>query len=186
MSNENDYYMKKHFFVTLGGYTQYKIDKICQAYPEAGPNDVGSYPVFAFLRAAMKWYENSSSDTQDQTVETQLKKERVIKERIQNQTKLGKLIPKEDAKIRMLRTLGDVGIKIKYAIKESSVSSVGIQDPRIIEAIMIDKHNQAIKKLEESCRLVEWEHEQITTVEKTLLQNQEKLVNFKEDNEEDE
>jgi hypothetical protein len=170
---QKDYYLPRQSFITVGGITQYEFENLTREYECCRATEEG-VPVLGMVRALnldrRKLLEITGGKDATSAAETyDLQHERVLKERILNQTKLGLLIPKEEAKNRARKGLQSVMHAIKYSMKLAAPRLDGITDLREKEAILVDSYNDAIKVLEEEVQLLSWEDDGNTTLLRTRL-----------------
>lgn len=89
-------------------------------------------------------------------LDAQKKYEEVAKLRIVNQERMGKLIPRERARTRVLTLLSAFAQKLRYTIKNTAAQVVGMNDARAVENIMTQNYNNVIEMLEAEARILTW------------------------------
>jgi hypothetical protein len=151
-------------FTTIGGFTAPDFTKVVVA-SGAEQNEDGNYPIFKILEYVNQLRKNMSTrgrtgainPEDEDDVGRELKREQVLKARIDNQEKLKQLIPVPAAKRRMQTTLQAVANKIRYAIKQSAPSVAICNNPRDCENILIQNYNGAIELLSSELTVQSWE-----------------------------
>ena len=129
-----DYRVPRKYLRELAGIPEATLRNLISNNPEIAANESG-YPVFGVMRALNKALQNQEIEIDGETLdlEKNAKYEKMLKDRITNQTKMGLLIPKEAAKKRIMKAFEAVARKIKYSIKFVSPHLIGIQSKKIIE-----------------------------------------------------
>lgn len=162
----DDFYFIKKVISEMSGIQKHHLDYLVETHGCANGNETG-FPVFGIMRALYtEWmrYKNiigsargANSDDDELKMDFLLKKEKVQKERILNQTKLGLMIPKEEASNRVRGSLKAVMNTIKSSIKTIAPYLVNIPESRDVETIIAKHWNKCIAELEAKSKVVEWE-----------------------------
>jgi hypothetical protein len=155
--NVEEIYLPHAYFIKLGGFNAPTFTVLCKQHG-ISPTDEG-YPVFTVLKALRaRAYQKGRNSTDDaDNLERELKKEKIIGERIKNQKQLRMLIPIEEAKERIRTTFLAVANMLRYAIKKSSPQVALCSSVRDCENILIEAYNSAIKKLKADSKIQTWE-----------------------------
>jgi hypothetical protein len=160
-------YAPPKFFTTIGGFSSADFAKT-MGQAQIMINADGEYPVFKVMeyinelrkrfnikRRGFATTDGATEESED--VSSELKKEQILKVRIENQEKLKQLIPVPAARKRVQTTLQAVANKIRYAIKQSAPLVAICQDARDCENILIQNYNGAIELLSAEAIDQSWE-----------------------------
>jgi len=155
-----DWRLPRKYFTEQGGISEATTRSLIRDNPELAADESG-YPVFGIIRALNKKLQSQKIDINGEEVDLDRdsKYEKMMKDRINNQIKMGLLIPKEAAKQRMLNTLGAFARKVKYSIKHVAPKLVGIQSKKIIEEQLINNYNDAVNFLRQEAKDMRWEED---------------------------
>lgn len=93
------------------------------------------------------------------SVDTELKKKKIIGEDIKNKIRLRQYIKKERAEERCVRILTAAMTRIRYAVKKAAPVLVGIPSAQDAEDVMGQKFQEALQFLEEEANNKEWANE---------------------------
>ena len=164
------------FMITVGGLTQYNLEKLGRKYEYARQTDEG-YPVGGMLKALLSEATIMSDmmgtkigdDVQTIKIELELKKENVLSKKINNQAKLGLLIPKEEASERVKHLLIALISLIKNAIKNAAPRLINIGEKRDIETILTEEHNDGVELLRKEAKVISWDQDGSTELLATTL-----------------
>jgi hypothetical protein len=150
-------YAPRLLFTELGGFTSTDLSAFLQR------NGISAHaegiPIFRTIAALNAERKKKQFGSASQDVDAELKKEKILKERIANQERLRVLIPNARAKERMRDTLQRVQNMVRYAIKQAAPRVAACIVVRDCENILIETYNAAIDELEQSSTLMDWEDE---------------------------
>lgn len=152
-------------FTELSNLPAHTMENLARKYPLRADNNAG-YWVMATIKAlneeklrletAFGLENGVNMSAEDMNLEHELKQERIQKERITNQTKLGLLIEKDEATTRVKNSLRAFMATAKLIIKSTPPKIIGMTDARDIEAVMTNLWNEAIRELEKKSQVIEW------------------------------
>jgi hypothetical protein len=169
MSTE-EIHIPRKYFIERGGFTQPDLTTFLKRN-DITCNSDGFYPVMRIVEALNSERKKKRFDSDgDDDLEIELKREKIQKERIINQQRLGRLIERDRAKERVRIAFSAVANKIRYSIKLVTpklvqyvwaVKNSEIQEPsaREIEALLSNEYNGAIELLYSEVNNVTWEQD---------------------------
>ena len=187
-TERQEYFFPVAMFRGLTGMTTKEFENLNSTYPETRPNAEGM-PIFATIKAlnserrilasSMGVEQSAIGGNMDVLgVESQLQEERVLKEKILNQTKLGILISKKQAENRIKTVLKTVMSMLKNAIREVSIK---LGEPRIVEAILTDAWNTIFAEVEKHAKILSWDDDGETNLSRTrqlILQDDPEFMKY--------
>ena len=179
---EQEYFFDKYYLRKMIGIIPSHFDLLIKNHPECRETPEG-YPLFAMLSAFYKAFVqlhhvNSKMGDEDVSkLQLNMQREKLTKERIHNQTKLGMLILKEEAMERVLRFVQAINSTIKNSIQITATDLVNqtFANKREAEIFLTEKYNKAINFLEENAELLEWEQDGSIYLTGTRLKKLEQL-----------
>ena len=178
-AERREYYFPLTLVKYQAGMTQLELEGIFNRYPDTRLGD-GGVPLFALLRALNAERRALSSScgidtsvigasSDELQYERKLSEEKLLKEKILNQTKLGILIPKKQAENRIKVLLKTIMSMLKNTIKEVSPRlAVGIE-PRTVEAILTDAWNSIVNELKKSAKILSWDEDGAINLQRTKM-----------------
>lgn len=153
--NKEEMYCTRTHLMQMAGFTSTDLTDFLRRN-EVEASDEG-YPIFAIMNSLNK--ERKKGRWGENELDSQLKFERIQKERIVNQQRLGQLMPRELVKERVRITFQAVANKIRYAIKSVSPRLVGVPNARDVENFLTQSYNNALEDLERESKNVSWEQD---------------------------
>jgi hypothetical protein len=179
--NRREYYYPVTSFKALAEISELELNNFFVKYPQCRITESG-IPIFAFLRAVNNerrvlakslGMEECIVGAEQAIInfEKDMNYEKLLKEKILNQTKLQILIPKARAEERITTAMRTVVNMLKHVIKEVAPK---LGEPRIIESILTDSWNLVVEEAEKNAKKVSWEQDGSTDLLKTTLVNLER------------
>lgn len=153
-------YIERLKLLEMGGFTPGDLTDFLRRY-DIVSNEDNLYPVTVIMKHMN--YERKKRGGKDNQLDDQLKFERIQKERIINQTKLGELIPRSIIKERVRIAFQAVANKIRYSIKNCAPRMIGITNARDAENLLTQSYNNALDDLKKEAVDVSWDKDGIET-----------------------
>jgi len=151
-----EYYLPRKLFLEIGGFTSQDLSVFMQKHSlDTNPEGI---PVFGVVEALNKERKKRRFG-EDDDFDRDIKKEKLIKARIENQSNLKELIPIVEAKKRVKDTFLAVANMMRYAIKLAAPKVARCVNARDAENVLIDAYNNAIEHMEEQSVNISWENE---------------------------
>lgn len=180
-----DFYFEAGFIEKTVGIGQHILSSVVLNNPECQATSDG-YPVFALMRVFYNAYRKLHSaqsmkhtgDDDVLEVQINMQREKLMKERIFNQTKLGMLILKSEASERTLRFAQAINSTVKNSIQltaDKLVGHEGFANKREAEIFLTENYNKAVNFLENNVELLEWEHDGDAYLMQTRLERIEQI-----------
>jgi hypothetical protein len=178
-ADRREYFFPMTIVKYMAGMTQIELEGIFNRYPDTRPGD-GGVPIFALMRALNAERRALSTScgidtsiigasSDELQYERKLSEEKLLKEKILNQTKLGILIPKKQAENRIKTLLKTIMSMLKNTIKEVSPKlEIGIE-PRVVEAILTDSWNSIVEELKKSAKILSWDEDGAVNLQRTKM-----------------
>ena len=159
--NFHEIYKERAFFQELGGFSAPDFTGFCHRHRIPCIHDSGHarYPVFEVMKAINSERKlRTGLKKEPDDLDKELKRERVIKERILNQKNMGLLIPISDAKARIVNVLSAVTNSMRYSIKSAATRVALCNNVRDCENILTEDYNNAIETLTiNKAKIQSWE-----------------------------
>lgn len=153
-------FLTKEFFTNVCGVSSYDFDMLVGTHaiiPEDGKFSLAE--VVDALFAEKRKLELRSTAQDKESLDREKRHEEILKIRIENQRKMGVLIPREDAKNRMRTAFLAVASKIRFAIKSVAPRLVMQDNPILIGDILTESYNNAMEELYEQASNETWEED---------------------------
>lgn len=184
-NKHEEYYLPYILFQNVGGLTKEDIRAINSKYSSTRKSESG-IPVFGMINALNTERKRllsaaGVSDSDDIKLDFEMKHENIQKTRIINQTKLGRLILKEEASSRVKSAFKSVAASMKHHIKTVSPELVNQDEVRDIEKILTDSYNQIVLNLEKQAEILSWEEDGSAKLLQTRLAKLEQMDKEVED-----
>jgi len=152
-SGVEELYITKKQVVILTGFQYHDLDAFIQLNNVPYENNL--IPVFKFIDALRKATKKVPKREDD--MEKAKRHEEVMKLRIVNQERLRKLIPIQDAKVRVKKAFSAVAKYIQHGCKAAAPRVAICQDVRECERIMLAAYDTAIDQLAKEAKIISWE-----------------------------
>jgi hypothetical protein len=167
-------YAPRKFFVTIGGFSGPTFSQFCKKHNICNGMDeedqAFGVPIFKVMNCLVaertvrnnymgKGTAQESPNVDSEELEAQYKFERIQKERINNQIKLGNLISRDRAKERVRSLCLAVSNMIRYGIKNAAPRVAACNDVRDCENILIDSYTNALDELKRKSKNITWEED---------------------------
>ena len=154
----------KAYYTLRGAFTQSGFDVfVLKNNIPRSPDGRGFYNVWDVIRCMRRETSELSAGSTDSgdSVDKELKKERIRKLQIENATKSGEVIDRLTVKERMASLYNGVKDTIRHAIKMCAPKMVSLPNAIIAEQMMTAEWNRAIEYLGTVTDVKEWEDEEV-------------------------
>lgn len=190
-SQMQDFHMKQKFFMALGGMKERFLEHMYEDYPQCRGTDEG-IPVFGMINALTKEiikYRGSGGDSakygqmdeemarENLKLDTNIKHERLMKERIINQTKLSNLIIKAEGEERVANSIKGLMSFLTHSI---SMYSAKQKDSQTVMKELTHCFNQCVDFLQEESEMVDWASDGDTEILRTRILKVEAMGEYEE------
>ena len=149
-------FMNRKSFQEAGDFSAPDFTTFCKKHG-IQKNEEGLYPVFKIVHALNRDRKQSRGQKHGLDLEIELKKEKILKERIANQKSLKLLVSVDEAKARVRNGFLGITNILKYAIKSSAPRVALNNNVRECESILTKCYNGAIEEAKKNAKLQDWE-----------------------------